>query len=236
MVASGLYTADESELIARAGRGDREAFGVLYERYASRVLRHVYHLTTDQDAAEDVAAQTFLNALEAIHRYEARGVPFLAWLLRIAYNLAMNHQKSRNNGTARLPDTMEIEGDLCSPEESCEAKAEGQRVWEGVRRLRNDQRQVIVMHFLDGLSYSDIAGVLGKSIGAVRVIQHRALHSLRRWMQNEAAHEAPHRGARLAHLLAYSRLTPGLIEGSLEARCAPPLNGFGGPEMTALQT
>ncbi len=178
---------DERELIVRAAKGDRDAFGVLYERYVYRVYRHVYYLTNDPHTAEDLTAQTFLRALEAIHRYEIRGVTFLAWLLRIAYNLTVNHRKARSNDTARLPETMEIEGTIYSPEKSCEVKADGERVWEGLRRLRRDQRDVIVMRFMDDLSYSDIAKVLGKSIGAVRVIQYRALCALRGGLEGELA-------------------------------------------------
>ena len=185
MRRSDLQGTDDSELIARAAQGDREAFGVLYERYVFRVFRHVYYLTNDPHTAEDLTAQTFLNALEAIPRYEVRGVPFLAWLLRIAYNLTLNHRKVRKNGTAPLPEGLEVEGTIYSPEASCEAKADGERVWEGVRRLRGDQRQVIVMRFIDGLSYPDIARVLGKSIGAVRVIQYRALCALRRRLEDD---------------------------------------------------
>jgi RNA polymerase sigma-70 factor (ECF subfamily) len=188
MRRSNLQEADDSELIACAARGDREAFGALYERYVFRVFRHVYYLTSDPHTAEDLTAQTFLNALEAIPRYEIRGVPFLAWLLRIAYNLTVNHRKVRKNGTTQLPESLEIEGTTYSPEASCEAKADGERVWEGVRRLRDDQRQVIVMRFIDGLSYPDIARVLGKSIGAVRVIQYRALCALRRKLEDDVGH------------------------------------------------
>ncbi len=180
MRRSNLQKTDDSGLIARAAKGDRAAFGALYERYVFRVFRHVYYLTSDTHTAEDLTAQTFLNALEAIPKYELRGVPFLAWLLRIAYNLTVNHKKVRSNGTAPLPEAVEVQGTLYSPEAACEAKADGEQVWEGVRRLKGDQRQVIVMRFIDGLSYPDIAKVLGKSIGAVRVIQYRALCALRR--------------------------------------------------------
>jgi RNA polymerase sigma-70 factor (ECF subfamily) len=188
MRGSGLQKADDSELIARAARGDREAFGALYERYVFKVFRHVYHLTSDVHTAEDLTAQTFLNALEAIPRYEMRGVPFLAWLLRIGYNLTINHRKVRKNGAAPLPEAVQVQGTLYSPEASCEAKADGERLWEGVRTLRGDQRQVIVMRFMDGLGYSDIAKVLGKSIGAVRVIQYRALSALRRRLEDDLGH------------------------------------------------
>ena len=186
MRRSSLQETDDREVIAQAARGDREAFGRLYERYVFKVFRHIYFLTNDSQLAEDLTAQTFLNALEAIPRYEMRGVPFLAWLLRIAYNLTMNHKKvQKHNGHAPLPEGVEAKGTIYSPEESYEAKVDGEWVWQEVRKLRGDQRQVIVMRFIDGLGYADIAQVLGKRVGTVRVIQYRALSSLRHLLEDD---------------------------------------------------
>ncbi|MEE8608466.1 MAG: sigma-70 family RNA polymerase sigma factor [Nitrospiraceae bacterium] len=185
MRRSNLQETDDTGLIVRAAKGDREAFGDLYERYVFRVFRHVYYLTNNTHTAEDLTAQTFLKALEAIHRYEVRGITFLAWLLRIAYNLTMNHKKLRSNGNSPLPEAVEVQGTAYSPEATCEAVADGEQVWAGVQRLKADQRQVIVMRFIDGLSYPDIAKVLGKSIGAVRVIQCRALCALRHRLEDD---------------------------------------------------
>lgn len=185
MRRSTVVETDDGQLIACAAGGDREAFGRLYEGYALRVFRHVYFLTGDSVLAEDLTAQTFLKALEAIQRYESRGVPFTAWLFRIACNLVINHRKSAKNGAhAQLPDALEATGASSSPEESCELKVDGERVWQQVRNLPGEQRQVIVMRFVDDLGYPDIARVLNKSVGAVRVIQFRALANLRNMMQD----------------------------------------------------
>ena len=184
------------ELIALAAAGDREAFGRLYEQHAVRVFRHAYFLTSDVSLAEDLTAQTFLKALEAISRYEDRGVPFIAWLLRITVNLAINHRKALKNGIhAQLPEQIADDDALSSPEQSCTMKSEGERVWTKVRELPLEQRQVIVMRFMEDLPYSDVAAVLGKSIGAVRVIQFRALHNLRNLLREEQIAE-PFRYAR----------------------------------------
>jgi len=173
-------TDNEPDLISLAATGNRDAFGRLYERYRLRVLRHALFLTGDPILAEDITEQTFLNALQAISRYQARGVPFVAWLLRITCNLTINHKKSaQNNGHAQLPEALPAEGTAYSPEDSCELKDDSRRVWDEVRHLPGEQRQVIVMRFIDDLSYQDIAQVLGKSVGAVRVIHFRALTNLR---------------------------------------------------------
>jgi RNA polymerase sigma-70 factor, ECF subfamily len=180
MRRSGLAETDDQELIAHASSGNREAFGLLYERHKTRVFRHAFFLTGDALLAEDLTAQTFLNALQAIPRYQPRGVPFVAWLLRITCNLTINYKKSlKNGGHAQLPEGLEAEGPAYSPEDSCELKDNGERVWQEVRHLPFEQRQVIVMRFIDDLSYQDIAQILGKSVGAVRVIQFRALTNLR---------------------------------------------------------
>jgi RNA polymerase sigma-70 factor (ECF subfamily) len=187
MDRSSPVKTDDDQFIARATRGDREAFGRLYEQHAVRVFRHAYFLTGDVTLSEDLTAQTFLKALEAIPRYQSRGVPFIAWLLRITCNLSINYRKAhKNNGHAQLPDTLEAEAAFCSPERSCEIKADGEFVWQEVRKLSCEQRQVIVMRFIDDLGYPDIAHVLGKTVGAVRVIQFRALANLRHLMACDA--------------------------------------------------
>jgi RNA polymerase sigma-70 factor (ECF subfamily) len=194
--STSVDTKGPEQLIARAAAGDREAFGHLYEEHAVRVFRHAYFLTSDVTLAEDLTAQTFLKALEAIGRYENRGVPFIAWLLRITVNLAINHRKALKNGIhAQLPEQLVDDDTLSSPEETCTMKSEGERVWRKVMQLPSEQRQVIVMRFMEDLAYSDVAAVLGKSIGAVRVIQFRALHNLRGLLRDEDAIE-PFRYAR----------------------------------------
>jgi RNA polymerase sigma-70 factor (ECF subfamily) len=196
MARSTSVDKGPEQLIARAAAGDREAFGRLYEEHAVRVFRHAYFLTSDVTLAEDLTAQTFLKALEAIGRYENRGVPFIAWLLRITVNLAINHRKALKNGIhAQLPEQIVDDDALGSPEQSCTMKSEGERVWRKVMELPTEQRQVIVMRFMEDLAYADVASVLGKSIGAVRVIQFRALHNLRNLLREEDAAE-PFRYAR----------------------------------------
>jgi RNA polymerase sigma-70 factor, ECF subfamily len=186
MHRSASVLTEEEVLIARASKGDREAFGQLYERHSVRVFRHAYFLTSDVSLAEDLTGQTFLKALEAMPRFENRGIPFIAWLLRITVNLAINHKKALKNGHhSQLPETIEDDDALGSPEQSCTRKAEGERVWGKVHNLPVDQRQVIVMRFLNDLDYQTVAQVLGKSVGAVRVIQFRALANLRNMMRDE---------------------------------------------------
>src|SRR5207245_10419115 len=129
MRRSVLAETDDQQLISLAVAGNREAFGRLYERHKPRVFRHAYFLTGDFVLAEDLTAQTFLNAFQAIPRYEPRGVPFVSWLLRITANLTINYGNSLKNGAhVPLPEALEAEGDEYSPEGSLRHQHQGQRV------------------------------------------------------------------------------------------------------------
>ena len=86
---------DDTPLVLRAIERDQDAFGELYDRHAVRVYRHIYYMVGNATEAEDLSAQTFLRAWEAIERYQVRGAPFVSWLLRIAHNLGVSHLRSR---------------------------------------------------------------------------------------------------------------------------------------------
>jgi RNA polymerase sigma-70 factor (ECF subfamily) len=176
-----IVYAEDAALVEQAIAGDREAFGELYGRYVGRVYRYLFHLVQNVDAAQDLTEQTFLRALAAIHRYEKRGVPFVAWLLRIAHNLYLNGRRfQRYNSLIR--DNQDGKGE--SPELCCEARARAEEVMQAVRALGEDQRQVLILRFIEGLSYADTARILGKSVGAVRVAQYRALRALRQRLED----------------------------------------------------
>ena len=172
---------DDEILVDRATAGDREAFGELYDGCVRRVFRHVLYMVNDVDLAEDLTEQTFLRALAAIHRYEKRGVPFVAWLLRIAHNLYLNGRCVQRNSSSICDNQ---DGRRESPELLCEARARAEEVMQAVRALSRDQREVIILRFIEGLSYADTARTLGKSVGAVRAAQCRALRALRQRLED----------------------------------------------------
>lgn len=182
--APALQELDERTLVSRAITRDREAFGALYDRHVVRVYRHIYYMVGNAAEAEDLAAQAFLQAWEAIERYEIRGAPFVSWLLRIAHNLGVSYLRSRREG-AQLPETLVDHGSQRNPEEAVQQQMEGERVREAILGLRDEQRQVIILRFVEDLDYREVAEIVGKSVAAVRVIQHRALNALRKQMQRE---------------------------------------------------
>ena len=181
MVSSTPPQIDELPLVRRAILRDREAFGALYDRHVVRVYRHIYYIVGRPAEAEDLTAQAFLQAWEAIERYQIRGAPFVSWLLRIAHNLAVSYLRSRRE-SAELPETLVDVSRQGNPEQEVLRGADGERVREAILGLREEQRQVIILRFVDDLEYREVAEIVGKSVAAVRVIQHRALNSLRKQM------------------------------------------------------
>ncbi len=173
---------DDTPLVLRAIRRDQEAFGELYDRHVVRVYRHIYYMVGNAADAEDLSAQTFLRAWEAIERYQVRGAPFVSWLLRIAHNLGVSHLRSKRD-SSELHDGIVDTKERRDPEWSYQQTAEEELVREAILRLREEQRQVIILRFIEDLDYTEVAEIIGKSVAAIRVIQHRALNSLRKQMK-----------------------------------------------------
>ena len=173
---------EERALVERATRRDEEAFGALYDMHVSRVYRHVYYMVGSPAEAEDLTAQAFLQAWAAIERYQFRGAPFVSWVLRIAHNLGVSHLRSRKPGV-ELPETLVDQGREGNPEEVLQRQADGDRVREAILQLRDEHRRVIILRFVQDLDYPEVAEIVGKSVPAGRVIQHRALNALRKQMR-----------------------------------------------------
>lgn len=173
---------DDTPLVLRAIERDQDAFGELYDRHVVRVYRHIYYMVGNAAEAEDLTAQTFLRAWEAIPRYQVRGAPFVSWLLRIAHNLGVSHLRSKRE-TSQIHEGILDDKSHRDPESSYQQTAEEELVREAILLLREEQRQVIILRFIEDLDYREVAEIIGKSVAAIRVIQHRALNSLRKQMK-----------------------------------------------------
>lgn len=173
--------ADEEALVAAAKR-DPAAFGPLYERYVHRIYRYAYRRVGSHADAEDVTAQTFQQALAALPSYEWRGVPFGAWLYRIAGNVIA--RRGRVGGREITVEDMSryvpYEGDVEEdPAEIVDRGASADDLLAAVQRLPIDQQRVLVLKFARGLKNREIGEVMGRSEGAIKQLVHRALLSLR---------------------------------------------------------
>ena len=167
-------------LVARAQRGDRAALEDLYLLHFDRVYSYLHMSVGNRHDAEDLTTQTFMKMLEAIRRFEWRSVPFSAWLLRIAHNLAMDHFRAHRRWRPEEEVPESADGEECSAEEQALASLGETRVLTLIERLAPEQQQVLMLKFVYRFSNGEVASILGKTEGAVKSLQHRALASLER--------------------------------------------------------
>lgn len=161
-----------------AAQHDRAAFGRLYRRYVDRVYGYAFYLLGDHHDAEDATERTFLAALAALDRYRDSGSTFRAWLFRIAHNQLANALRTRDRQRAASLDAVAEPATDDDPAGALGRAEDRRRLHRAIERLPEDRRQVVVLRFVDGLTAREIGAVLGRSEGAVRVLQHRALREL----------------------------------------------------------
>jgi RNA polymerase sigma-70 factor (ECF subfamily) len=166
--------ADES-LAARA-KHDGEAFGILYDRYVDRIYQYVRYRIADPSDADDLTSDIFFRALRAIGRY-APSAPFYAWIYRIARNAVIDHHRAKREEVS-LPDGAGARGGL-DPERIAIAGERRERLARALTHLADDQQEIIVLRFVEGLSAEECGEVIGKRPAAVRDLQFRALRALR---------------------------------------------------------
>ena len=171
-----------ARLVSRAQGGQREAFGLLYEEYEGRVYRYVFARTRQVEQAEDLTQEVFVRAFDGIRSYRDRGMPFSGWLFRIAHNLVIDHYRwLAKHRSIELADVQTTSVD--DPVAEVEKKAEIERILEAVPNLTPGQREVISLRFGAGLHLAEAAAVMGKSIGAVKMLQHQAVTRLKRILE-----------------------------------------------------
>ena len=173
--AAGEVESDVADV--EAAQRDRAAFAALYRRYVSRVYGYAFYMLGDHHDAEDATERTFLAALGAIDRFHPDRGTFRSWLFRIAHNELVNVLRRRDRHRAAPFDDAASRA-AADPAHLVGAEEESRRLRLAVGGLSADRRQVIVLRFVDGLTAREIGIVLGRSEGAVRVLQHRALRDL----------------------------------------------------------
>jgi RNA polymerase sigma-70 factor (ECF subfamily) len=171
-------------LIDGAINGDADDFGRLYDLHVERVYRHIYYRVGNTSDAEDLTQQVFLKAWKAVRKYKKTATPFLAWLMRISHNLVVDFYRSKKD-TAFLDDELVIEDRTPGPEQLAEENFDQQQIRKVILQLPEYQQQVVLMSFIEGFSYSEIAAAMGKKEGNIRVIVHRALKRMRQIMETE---------------------------------------------------
>jgi len=179
----------ERLLASRASMGDRAAYGQLYESYVDKIYRYIYYKVGQRAEAEDIASLTFMKAWDAIGDYEWRNHPFGAWLFRIAHNLVVDYHRARRENITLSDASPQLEQrasrDEIRPEQVLSELITTDRIHHAIGRLTEEQQQVLVLRFFEGLSTGEVADLMGKRRGAIRGLQFRALSALRDLLHRE---------------------------------------------------
>ena len=170
---------EESILIQRA-KTDPEAFGQLYERYVDRIYNYVYYRTGNAADAEDLTARIFERAIKHIGNYQDQGVPFSAWLYRIAHNLVANWHRDRSRRKiVSIDDVSQWVVTDHGPEFATQLMQDKEALLEAIGRLPADRQELLICKFVELMSNAEIGAIMGRSEGAIKSLYHRTLLSLR---------------------------------------------------------
>ncbi|MCX6057634.1 MAG: sigma-70 family RNA polymerase sigma factor [Chloroflexi bacterium] len=177
---------NEEEILSLASQGDRDAFGQLYERYVERIFNYVYYRTGNTHDAEDLTARVFQRAMNHIQKYTDRGVPFSAWLYRIAHNLVANWHRDRSRKQEIPLDDLPIlptKGD--HPEKNLVRSQDQDALLRMIRKLPGERQNLLILKFVEDMSNAEIGAILGRSEGAVKSLYHRTLLALRDQLEDQ---------------------------------------------------
>lgn len=173
-------TLSDDEAIQRAREGDTEAFSVLYERFVTRIYNYIYYRTGNPHEAEDLTSRVFHRALHHINRYDNRGIPFSAWLYRIAHNLVANwHRDNSRRKEVPLDDYTQHPQRTQAPEASVVDNQEMEALLKAIRRMPPERQQLLILKFVEGMSNAEVAVIMMRSEGAIKSLYHRTLLALR---------------------------------------------------------
>jgi RNA polymerase sigma-70 factor (ECF subfamily) len=178
-IVIAMTNDDEAKLIRRAKGGDPTAFAQLYDEHQPAIYRYIFYRVGSDAVAEDLTSEVFVRLVESIDDFIYRGSPLLAWLYTIARNLVNDHHRSQGRAVM-VPLDEGLQAGARDPEAAASLALSQERLSEAIEQLTEDQRQVILLKFMEGLDNATVAQVLNKSYGAVKALQHRGLASLQR--------------------------------------------------------
>ena len=185
-VAMPITEANEEELLAAAMQYSEAALGELYDRYEAKIYSYIYRRTGDQVLSEDMTAQVFLKMLESIRDRKAWHSSFSGWLYRIAHNLVIDHYRRRDrHSSIDLEDAPTVAADIEDPVETAEMNIDAERLRAAIRRLTDEQAEVVSLRFLEGYSIAEVAAMTNRTEGAIKALQYRAVATLRTMLYDQ---------------------------------------------------
>lgn len=172
----------EDKITNEAVKGEASAFGLLYDHYQPQIYRFVMLKTGRREEAEDLTHQVFLHAWQNIGNYKDLGYPFSSWLYRIARNQVIDYYRVRKNALSLEDADSELIAQD-NPETDAANRLEFQKLTLAVKKLKPDYQDIVILRFVEELSIREVAGTVGKSEGAVKLLQHRALKQLKKILE-----------------------------------------------------
>lgn len=178
---------ESEEILVKQAKEDPAAFGVLYKKYVKKIYRYVYHRVGNHQDAEDLTAKIFYQALVNLDRYESRGLPFSAWLYRIAHNMVANWLRDHSRRKVIPLDELVLARQHSGvvPESQAEANEEQEALLDAIRRLPADRQQLLILKLLEGMSNAEIGQIMGRSVGAIKSLYYRTLVDLREELEKK---------------------------------------------------
>lgn len=174
---------DEKELIHHAQQGQADAFGELYTRYVNVVFRYVFSRVGNRQEAEDLTEEVFFKVWQTLAHYRDRGVPFVAFVLRVARNLVIDYHRHASQRVEHRP-LDEHEWSLKQPNVEI-SFADLDVLRTALKDMKEEYRQVLLLRFISGLTPAETAQVMQRSEVSTRVLQHRALRALRKKLEGK---------------------------------------------------
>lgn len=170
----------DPDTLAAAKRLEPAAVAAIYDAFADAIFRYVSFRVRSPEDAEDLTDQVFLKMIEALPAYDDRGLPFAAWLYRIARNLIVDRYRRSARDAVALSETLEARGEGSDPFAAAAGSLDRAAVRAAMGKLTDEQRQVIVLRFIEGWEVDEVAQAMGRKPGAIHALQHRALGALQR--------------------------------------------------------
>ena len=179
---------DEARLVKQAQAGEEAAFVALYQQHQPSVYTYIYYRVGEQMTAEDLTAEVFVRLVDKIHTFQPGRRPILAWLYTIAGNLVTDHYR-RNSRVQWLPLDDKVKANGHTPAQTAQHNQQHDRLVLALQQLTEEQSQVILLKFVERRSNAETAAILDKTEGAIKALQHRALATLRRVLEEDDIYE-----------------------------------------------
>jgi len=168
----------DKQLIKRAIRGEASAFGSLYDKYQPQIFRFIFLKVGHREEAEDLTHQVFLKSWQNINNFNFQGFPFSSWLYSVARHQVIDFYRTKKKNVA-FEEIIELEINEESLPETLDIEATIEQVKEAIGRLGGEQQDVIILRFIEDFSVREVASIMDKTEGAVKLLQHRGIKNLR---------------------------------------------------------